>query len=84
MSDDEKRFEESSDDQVYLYASDPHRIAAARAQGDRTRRDRRGPKGAVDDPANGTRRATWVAILGTAVLCILAILAAVAYVRAAP
>lgn len=84
MPDHEKRIEEANDDQVYLYASDPHRIAAARAQAARTRRDPDYPTGAVDDSANGTRNATWAAILGAAVLCVLAILAAVAYLRAAP
>jgi hypothetical protein len=84
MSDHEKRFKEASDEQVYLYASDPHRIAAARAQAERTRRDRARPKGPTEEIANFPRSRKRATIMGAAVACALAILAAVAYFRAEP
>ena len=84
MPDHEKRSKEDSDDQVYLYASDPHRIAAAHVQAERVRRDRERPKEAAKNTTIGTRYATWAVILGAAVLCVLAILAAAGYFRAAP
>jgi hypothetical protein len=82
MSDHEKRFKEASDEQVYLYASDPHRIIAARTQAERVRRDRESLKGTVKDVTQTTRSSRRAAIIGIAATCVLAILVAVAYVRA--
>jgi hypothetical protein len=84
MSDHEKRFKEASDEQVYLYASDPHRIAAARAQAERIRRERARPKGPTEDIASIAHSPRRTAVVGAAVACALAILAAVAYFRAEP
>jgi hypothetical protein len=83
MSEDEKRMEAASDDKFFLYASDPHRIAAARVQADRKKRGRKHPAGktGVSPGASASRDWTWAAIVGAAVMCLAAILAAVAFLR---
>lgn len=63
MSDQEKRFEEASNDQIYLFASDPHRIAAARTRSEHLQRGRKRPKRAVEDTATITRYAKLPAFL---------------------
>lgn len=84
MSEDEKRIEAASDDKFFLYASDPHRIAAARAQADREKRDDERADGVIEDIDNISRYWMWPAIVGVAVLCFVAVLVAVEHFRATP